>query len=471
MGFERQINRLLIGLLIAFTGVAIAAAYWAIVGADTILLREDNPRRVEAEARLLRGQIEARDGTLLVETTADANGSASRRYLIPAMNSALGYFSLRYGVGGAEAAYDSWLRGDDQPRDWGSFAQHDLLHRPRQGSAIRLTFDLALQTELSRLMTGYRGGGVILSAPAGEVLALVSLPTFDPNTLDADWDTLTQAADNPFFNRALQGNYQPGGLLQTPLLAAALLSGVELDKQVVDATRPVQVPDAELRCLFQPPSPLLTLGESFLYGCPAPFEALASSLGIDPVEAIFCDVRLDNPPTLPGFLPPDETQPVPLQLRSENFIPAALGQGEVTITPLEAAVITAAVAQDGNAPTPITLLATGQPGPDTWQAASTTAPMIPMMTAEVASSLRDLFIQSIDSGAAQAARQDGLVIGGQVALAYAGDETQVWFTGFVDAPNGQTLVVALLLENTTDFARAAEMGGAILAFAAERASP
>ncbi|HUN05473.1 MAG TPA: penicillin-binding transpeptidase domain-containing protein [Aggregatilineales bacterium] len=470
MGFERQINRLLIGILMAFISVGIAGAYWAIVGPDTILLREDNPRRVEAEARVLRGTIEGRNGTLLAESTADSTGRAVRRYLLPAMSSALGYFSLRYGVGGAEAAYDNLLSGNDQPQNWQTFIGQDLLHRAREGTDIRLTFDTTIQTELQNQLADYRGSGIVLNATNGEVLALISLPTFDPNTLDADWDLLTQAEDKPFFNRALQGNYQPGGLLQIPLLAGALLSNTQLDKLFVDADRPVQVPNAELRCLVSPQSPVLTLGEAFIYGCPAPFEALINTLGVDPIEAIFRDFQLDTPPTLPGFLPPAESEPVPLQLSAETLVPAALGQGQVTITPLEAAIITAALTQNGNAPEPITLLETRLPGSSRWEPFPHLQTSIPMMTSTVAASLRELLIQSVNEGTAQPAQQDGLVIGGQVALAYAGDETQVWFIGFTTGPNGQTIVTAIALENTADIYRVARIGGEILAFAANQLS-
>jgi peptidoglycan glycosyltransferase len=470
MGFEHQINRLLIGLLIGLAGIGIAATYWAIVGADTILLRDDNPRRVEAEARLLRGAIQARDGTVLAESAPDSAGVALRRYASPSMNSALGYFSLRYGVGGAEAAYDRLLRGDDRTQGWGAFVSEGLLHRARRGSDIRLTFDPTIQDELHRLMAGYRGGGIVMGAPSGEVLALLSLPTIDPNTLDANWDALTQDADNPFFNRALQGDYQPGGLLQTPLLAAALLSGIELDKQTMEATRPVVVSNVELGCLLQPRSADLTLGEAFLYGCPAPFEALATTLGADPIEAIFRDFRLDNPPILPGFLPPAETEPTPLRLRFDTLIPTSLGQGDVTITPLEAAVITAALTQGGSSPYPITLVGTRQPDSDDWQPQANLEPAIPMMTSEVAGALRNLFIQSVDTGAARAAGQDDLVIGGQVALAYAGDETQSWFIGFTSGADGQSIITAVVIENTADVELVARIGGEILAFATSRQS-
>src|SRR5690606_13628103 len=214
-----------------------------VVGPDTILSRDDNPRRVVAEARIRRGAIYDRNGEVLVETVVENDGAVRRNYLYPATASALGYYSLRYGVGGAEAAYDSILRGDTVTRDFGETLVNSLLHRPQEGSDIRVSLDLELQTVIAEAMKGQTRAVVMLDVPPGQTLALASVPTFDPNTLDADWETLRSAESQPFFNRALQGSYQPGGTLQTPLMAAALLYNRPLNVPLQPATRPVQIDD------------------------------------------------------------------------------------------------------------------------------------------------------------------------------------------------------------------------------------
>src|SRR5690349_15320810 len=104
MRSTREINRLLTGVLICFAIIALAAGYWAMFGMDTILRREDNPRLVEAEAGILRGDIVDRSDNILVTSTEEADGSVTRTYEYPETSSALGYYSLRYGTAGAEAA-------------------------------------------------------------------------------------------------------------------------------------------------------------------------------------------------------------------------------------------------------------------------------------------------------------------------------------------------------------------------------
>src|SRR5689334_16025267 len=229
MNFTREINRLTTGLLILLGIVALAATYWAVAGPDTILLRQDNPRLVLAESEIHRGDIVDRNGTPLATSIINSDENYTRQYLYPEMNSALVYASIRYGVGGAEAAFNSVLRGDDATTDFLSQFGNDLLHKTQHGSDVRLTFDLSIQKEAAKAMGSRTGSIVVLDIPTGQVLAMVSLPTYDPNTLDANWEALSKAPGKPFFNRALQGAYQPGIALETPLMAAALLANYPLD--------------------------------------------------------------------------------------------------------------------------------------------------------------------------------------------------------------------------------------------------
>src|SRR6476619_4653476 len=101
MNFTREINRLTTGLLVLLGIVALSATYWAVAGPDTILLRQDNPRLVQAEAQIHRGDIVDRNDTLVATSNINTDGSFTRQYLLPEMDSAIGYASIRYGVGGA----------------------------------------------------------------------------------------------------------------------------------------------------------------------------------------------------------------------------------------------------------------------------------------------------------------------------------------------------------------------------------
>jgi peptidoglycan glycosyltransferase len=469
MPFTREIYRLLFGVLVAFAIVAASAAYWAISGADTILLRGDNPRLVEAETRIIRGNIEDRNGLTLAESRVGENGLVTREYLHPETNGALGYFSLRYGVAGAESAYNTLLRGEDLNPDFSGYLAESLLHRAQQGSAIRLTLDLEIQSQVAQAMAGQRGAAVVLAVPSGDVLAMVSLPTYDPNTLDANWEQLVEAPGNPFFNRVLQGNYQPGGTMQTLLMAAALVMGQPLDNPIEAATDVVRVADTDLMCAVRLPSEALDLREAYAFSCPQPFEALAAEIGPITLQAALDTFLFDQPLTLPGFVVEPEINQTQvatsLTINSDNLVDNALGQGLFTVNPLTMAVMASAIVNDGNAASPNTLLQFRRPDSAQWIPADRELPTIPVTTSDTARQLQDLMRYAVANGAAQNAGRPNIDIGGHATLAYSGDETQAWFVGFATLGGRRGIAVAVVLENSDDPGLAADIGGTALAAA------
>jgi penicillin-binding protein A len=447
--FTNEIRRLVIGFLLIFVLIALFAAYLSVRGPGTILLRDDNPRLFEKRASIVRGTIYDRNENVLVTSLQADSGIVSRQYHHPSMNSVLGYYSLRYGEGGAEAAYNSILNGDDRQHDFEAFFSENLLHRPRYGSDIRLTFDLDIQTHARQLMSDHRGAIVVMSVPDGQVLSLVSTPTYDPNLLDEKWIDFVAAEGDPFFNRVLQGKYQPGSSAYTLLIISALLNNIPLDTTFDNATDTVNIADVSLQCVTQAPSDTLTLADAYLYGCPAPFAQLAEQIGLDRLEPSF-DL-FNTAVILPGFVPEpaaEDTELIPFELKD------ALGQGTIAINPLQLSALTAAFINSGNAPQPYALLETRLPGTDQWLPVDEIHPSTPLLTAETADQVANLMRQ-ID-------HNTDLDIGGQSALAYSGDETHVWFTGFIKTSANDGIVVVVVIEDSTDTDLAAQIGTSIL---------
>lgn len=468
MSFSREMNRLMFGLILAFFFVLASASYWAIVGADSILLREDNPRLVENEAAIRRGSIYDRHMALLAESFV-VDGLVQRHYLHPETYSAIGYFSWRYGVAGAESAYDAILRGDTLDTGFGSYFDETLLHRPQVGAAIRLSLDLGVQSSIVEAMGEHHGAAVVLTVPNGEVLALVSLPSYDPNSLDADWENLIVAEGKPFFNRVLQGQYQAGGMLQTPLMTAGILSQQPFDIVTNAANLPLRVDDVVLTCAVNPPKDDLSYTEAYAYACPRPFALLAEQINLSTLENIIADFRLESPPSLEGFIvenPVVEATPELTPESSESsFISDVLGQGQLTINPLGMATVAGAIINSGNAPQPYALLAIqGLDGE--WLAASPNPSSLPLMTENAALRMRDLMIANISIGTATSAARTGETIGGHAALAISGETSQAWFIGFILIDGNLGAAVAIVLEDSNDASLAAQIGGIALENAA-----
>jgi penicillin-binding protein A len=461
MEFTREIQRLLTGILLVLAMICLLVVYWAVTGPDTILLRDDNARLFQARAATIRGQLVDRQGEVLAQSIRQESQSVTRRqYLYPEMNSVLGYYSLRYGEGGIEAAYNAILNGDNLERDLLTYFREDILHLPRRGADVQVTLDLETQRQIVEAFGDHHGAAVVLSVPEGEVLAMVSLPTYDPNTLDADWEALVASPGNPFFNRAIQGSYQPGGSIHTILMTAALLGGIPLETEYENATDPVIVGEVTLECALQPLVETLTLAEAYRFGCPAPFAQLVDQLDLEQIRSTFDLFQLGSPVVLPGI---NNIAEIPTTHRAgPTGLKEALGQGDVTVTPLKMATITAAIINAGNAPQPHTLLATRSPNEDAWTPAHTLRPSLPITTVTISRRLQGIMRESASSGTARPATREDLTIGGQAALAYSGDEILTWFTGFARTGERTGVAVAVVLENSDDLLTASTIGGIAL---------
>lgn len=459
MPYSRTIRHVLAGTLICLALVGLSATYWALTGRSSLLQREDNPRIIEAQRGILRGGIYDREVRPLAETVRLDSGLA-RRYPRPSAFSIVGYYSLRYGAGGAEAAYDALLSGDRPIENIADYFKRDILNQPQVGSDIRLTLDLDIQEALVSALAGAAGTAIVLDASSGAVVALASQPSFDPHFLDSDWPTLVEAPGNPFFNRALQGNYQLGGNMYLIWLAQAISSEFDLSWRFTGAADPVDLGDGmSSACVFPPGAAELTLSDAFAYGCPAAFVNYRQTESAATVDDMLSPYAFHEPLTLAGFPQPESIDLV----TSANGLSSAvlelrhaLGQGELTTTPLHLATIIAAIANDGLAVAPTILSGLRPPTLTQWQPQRRQSASRRVMDAETAQSLqrvmRDAWAELLGPP------QDSPLIGAYIARSFSGDETQLWLNGFVETDDKGVLAFVVLLEDAQDLSRLRSIG-------------
>jgi peptidoglycan glycosyltransferase len=464
MNLERTLPHVARWLLIAFLVVITSLAYWALVGADALLSREDNPRRVEAERAIQRGTIFDQAGVILAESVQVGQSISGRpimrrRYPYPDAASVVGYYSLRFGVGGVEAAYDEMLRGTQTQIDrW--------LHRVQVGSDLRLTIDLGLQRAITAALGRNPGAVVLVEVPSGAVRALVSLPSFDPNRLNETYDLLRLNPFAPLLNRVTQGIYQPGGALQTIALAHMLTAQLALTQEMPQATQPLQLSSLTLACAAPPndgAQTASTLLDAYIYACPMPFVDFTMSAPGDAHDMIAAFGLLEAP-TLVDFGTVAGRSPTPLtSIRDLPRLRAqAAGQGDLTVTPLQMALVAAVIANNGNTITPYLVDAVRPPGALEWQSRVTPRLERAVVTSEVAQNVRTAMRQAVVGGAARAADQPPLAIYGHASFAYTGINANSWFIGVVERPDGHLAVVAVIIEGKNNPTLAAQVGGEAL---------
>ena len=460
MQFSREIRFILAGALFSLTLIGLSATYWALAGQATLLLREDNPRLIEAQARIQRGGIYDRDGRLLAETVETDTG-LTRRYLKPSTYSVAGYYSLRYGVGGAEAAFDDILAGSRTFENLADYFNNQILHRPQIGSDIMLTVDVEIQDSLVNAMAGTYGAAIVMNAHSGAVLALASLPSYDPNSLDADWGTLIEAEGNPFFNRALQGNYQLGGNIYALWLAHAIDSGFDLSWQFTGATDPVELGDGMVAtCVIKQEPAELTLVEAFAFGCPAAFKSYRQTESAIEYENLVSPFMFDEPMTLEDFPLPEpivQTTGI-IEIDPElHALRNALGQGNLTTIPLHLTAILSAIANDGVVITPRIYASQRESGSNEWQPHPVNTASRRMMPTATARSLQQIMQQASNVLWDEAERPTAEV-GIQLAMSRAGEETQLWLNGFVSPEDSSAVAFVVLVEDTDDVSRLLAIG-------------
>src|SRR5262245_59102359 len=220
-----------IALAVSFAILAGGAGYWMVVDAQKLSTAPDNPGVIAVTRTAPRGAIVDREGRWLAVTRRDSNDETSREYRDPSIAHVTGYLSRQCGSAGLEKRYDAELRGVTRadPID-------DLLKKfdltPADPLNLRVSIDMELQRLASQALGSDRGAVVMLDPTTGEVLALVSKPTYDasavagPNAADAAaaFEELRQSSASPLLPRATQGRYVPGSTFKIVTAIAGLAS-------------------------------------------------------------------------------------------------------------------------------------------------------------------------------------------------------------------------------------------------------
>jgi cell division protein FtsI/penicillin-binding protein 2 len=223
----------LVGALFLIGALAVLGmhSYWALWAdgnqpfVEARQARDARNRRIEESG--LRGWIfdrHQRVDTMLAGYRAVGDEMVRTYPLKDAAVHVLGYFSILRGSASAELAYADRLRSDLQT--WNLFSGEDVV-----GEDLTLTLDARLQQVAAEALmaTKKHGAAVVLSVETGDVLAMVSSPSFDPPAVDVDavWTALRQDPTQPFVNRALNQYYLPGSTFKVIVAASALEHGME----------------------------------------------------------------------------------------------------------------------------------------------------------------------------------------------------------------------------------------------------
>ncbi|ROS75574.1 penicillin-binding protein 2 [Cellulomonas sp. PhB143] len=425
-----------------------------------------NKRATYDEYGRFRGPIIIAGDPVASSTPVDDPYGYQRKYADGKMNAAVtGFFSIVNGTSGLERTENDYLNGtaDDL---WFDRLTSLFTGAQPQGSSVELTIDPKAQKAAWDALGDQRGAVVAIEPSTGKILALVSKPSYDPNDLAThDYAAANEAyqalvsPDNdqrPLINRAIGGDqYPPGSTFKLITSAAALQSGDYTPETVIPAPTTYTLPGTSTVTENYggevcSPTGEQTLADALRMSCNTAFEGLGVKLGDDALrdqaEAFGFDQKLSIPLTVtPSRFPPDDDKGASSPARTAL---SAIGQGDVRATPLQMAMVSAAIANDGTLMSPELVQTVRNPDLDVVSQMSPKKLGRPISTA-TAGDLTSMMENVVENGTGTTAQMPGIKVAGKTGTAETGvdgESPHAWFTSFAPADDPQ-VAVAVVVEH------------------------
>jgi penicillin-binding protein A len=474
-----QIRRVGLVLLAAFLAVFVQLNYVQIFAAENIAGNDANIRSLLREYSIKRGDIVTDDGQTVAESVATNDRlKFLRRY--PGgdlFGHITGYYSLVFGTDRIERTFNDQLLGESGVISMQDLSDH-FLGSGEQGDDVRLTIDSRLQAEARAALGGNQGSIVALDPTTGAVRAMWSNPSFDPTPLSthrprqirAAWDELNSQDPNPLLNIATSRGFPPGSTFKVVTAAAALESGRFNRASTFPDPTAIDLPQTDQTLTNFTNTSCLGGGEIDLFtalvvSCDTTFALIglrihaavfdmAEALGFN--EPIPFDIATQAS-TFP--LVPDDSEPF------RAF--AGIGQGDVVATPLQMALVAAAVANDGELIRPrlVNEVIDASGG-------IVNSPPIEIMSEAMSKSTADtvteMMVAAVNEGTGTNAQIPGVAVAGKTGTAQSveGAAPHAWFISFAPADDPK-IAVCVFVQNGGDFGLEAT-GGTVAAPMAKR---
>ena len=445
-----QLRRTFYLFVAGFVALVGVLAYWQVYARESLATDPANRLQSRRVQEIPRGLILAGDGeTELARSEQEDNGNYGRFYPEgPLYASVTGYWSNRYGASGLEISQNNNLSGTGEPETLDELI-NQVSGGPQAGNDVELTIDPELQRiaydGLASSSTG-RGAVVALNPKNGEILSLVSYPSFDPNSIDENFEELAQDPSFPLVNRATQGLYPPGSTFKVITASAALKAGVKpSDKYKDNGT-------------YETPGYTVYNYRGREYGEQTFEQALANSVntifarignesvGAEALAQTAEDFGFDDPyedfalPVTPSYF-----NPPPDQWDQGNVAQTSFGQQTVNGTVFEMANIAGAIANGGTMMQPRLVREVRSPDGVILDK-PTSRVRNKALDEETTSTLNDMMqkaITEVETGA----EIPGVKVAGKTGTAEAGgDEIHSWFISFAPADDPE-IAVAVIVEN------------------------
>lgn len=474
---QRQIKHVIVVLLVCFTLLFVQLNRIQVFQAEALQDNPANTRTVQRDFNRPRGRILTRDDVVVAESVPTPGGFFSEQRTYPENDlyaHSVGYTSFTFGAEGVERSYNDELIGRTASQELSGLT--DILGGDNPIGDLRLSLDHGMQTAARAGLAERPGAVVALNPTNGEIYALWSFPSFDPNRLAQNdgslaneaWTELVNAEGNPLRAKSYRDIFAPGSTFKVVTATSGLESGAVT----------LNAPEFEVVDAYTPPlteRPLTNFGgsscggnliELLVVSCNTAFAQMAAEqLGPDTMieSAARFGFNQDPPIDLPlpeasrfptdfGGIVNNPTPEIPAGTfeNTPALAQSAIGQNDVSATPLQMALVAAAVANGGQVPTPHVMQSVQDSETGETTSTFSSGVWLRAMSPTVAADLTDAMIQVVERGSAQGIAVPGLVIGAKTGTAQVGTDpprSHAWIIAFGGRPNEPAeLAVAVLVE-------------------------
>lgn len=467
-----NLRSLTVAIALAFLVTSFGVGYWTLVASEELGSDPFNPRLVSALRDRPRGKILDGAGGVLADSVRTADGY-QRRYTDRSLAQLVGYASFKYGAAGIEAAYADSLVGQDPADPLATWRARYLGERGAPGAVVLGIAPKVQKAAADALAaTGKRGAIIALDPRTGTIIASVSLPSYDanlvvdPKTEETAWQQVSDNVERPLIDRARSGLYPPGSIFKLITGAAALENGVDPDARTrVDD--PWQA-DRSWGDYFVRSSSRahadFTMADAYrlsenIYFAKvglrvggAKVAEYAQRFGIGTVPK--CDVSAAK-----GQLSNTGSLDRPTLIADTSY-----GQGELLASPLQMALVAAAIGRGGVMPTPHYATEVRDSAGNTIRTIAPTAAG-QVIRPDTAARVTQYLIGAVEGPGAFAfgAKISGVRVAGKTGTAEnPAGPPHGWFVGFAPA-EAPSVAVAVIIENSAEGGTAAApIGGRVM---------
>lgn len=440
-----------------FALLLVAATYVQYVEAGELQADGRNSRTFFAELGRARGPITVADEAAAESQPVDDPYSYQRTYPQgPLYAHVTGAYSVVFGATGLEEAADDLLSGTSDDLFYRRLS--DLLTgREPAGAVVETTLVPSVQQAAAEALGDQRGAAVALDPRTGEVLALVSSPSYDPNALASHDAAAARAArealladeDRPLENRAIASRlYPPGSVFKLVTAAAALGSGAYTAESVLPGPAVLDLPLTEAglrnsdgRACGE--GDQVTLADALRTSCNTAFASLGMTLGDQALRDAAAGFGFGEELSIPLEVTPST---VPEQMDAPQLAQASIGQFEVRVTPLQVAMVSAGIANGGVVMEPTLVRSVRGEDLEVLQSPDP-AELGRAMDEDDARVLTEMMVGVVEDGTGRNAQIDGVAVAGKTGTAQhaEGRAPHAWFTAFAPADD-PVVAVAVVVE-------------------------